>query len=244
MLGYRNGRACQAHAPLRLAAPARAGRGDPARRSSTRPSGCSSSRATRRRRWRRSRAEAGVALKTVYVAFETKSGVLRALWHLLPARRRGRRAGRRARVVPRGARRARPGAPAAAERAQLARGQGARRRAAGRDPQRGAGRPRHRGAVGADPVRVLRQPARDRAERCTRRARCGRASTSTRAADILWTLNHPDVWQLLVGERGWTPRAYEQLVRRHAPARSCWAGAEACAARGAPSDRCGQAARG
>src|SRR3954451_16215423 len=33
-------------------------------------------------------AEAGVALKTVYVAFETKSGVLRALWnHLLRAGR-------------------------------------------------------------------------------------------------------------------------------------------------------------
>src|SRR5215218_9969647 len=28
-------------------------------------------------------AEAGVALKTVYVAFETKSGLLRALWNLL-----------------------------------------------------------------------------------------------------------------------------------------------------------------
>src|SRR6185436_2923479 len=28
-------------------------------------------------------AEAGVALKTVYVVFETKGGVLRALWHLL-----------------------------------------------------------------------------------------------------------------------------------------------------------------
>src|SRR5215217_4210057 len=28
-------------------------------------------------------AEAGVATKTVYLAFETKSGVLRALWHLL-----------------------------------------------------------------------------------------------------------------------------------------------------------------
>src|SRR5947208_312511 len=27
--------------------------------------------------------EAGVALKTVYVVFETKSGLLRALWHLL-----------------------------------------------------------------------------------------------------------------------------------------------------------------
>src|SRR3954467_10719427 len=28
-------------------------------------------------------AEAGVASKTVYIAFETKSGLLRALWHLL-----------------------------------------------------------------------------------------------------------------------------------------------------------------
>src|SRR5690349_20579900 len=28
-------------------------------------------------------ADAGVALKTVYVAFESKSGLLRALWHLL-----------------------------------------------------------------------------------------------------------------------------------------------------------------
>ena len=39
---------------------------------------------------------------------------------------------------------------------------------------------------------------------------CGRASTSTRATDILWTLNHPDVWLLLVGERGWTPEQWEQ----------------------------------
>src|SRR6266511_6100236 len=28
-------------------------------------------------------SEAGVSLKTVYLAFETKSGLLRALWHLL-----------------------------------------------------------------------------------------------------------------------------------------------------------------
>ena len=28
-------------------------------------------------------ADAGIALKTVYVAFETKSGLLRAVWHLL-----------------------------------------------------------------------------------------------------------------------------------------------------------------
>ena len=32
-------------------------------------------------------AEAGVALKTVYVAFETKSGLLRALWNHAAARR-------------------------------------------------------------------------------------------------------------------------------------------------------------
>jgi hypothetical protein len=31
-----------------------------------------------------------------------------------------------------------------------------------------------------------------------------------RAADIMWTLNHPDVWHLLVGARGWTPEAWEQ----------------------------------
>ena len=31
-----------------------------------------------------------------------------------------------------------------------------------------------------------------------------------RAADILWTLNHPDVWLLLVGERGWTPGQWER----------------------------------
>jgi hypothetical protein len=31
-----------------------------------------------------------------------------------------------------------------------------------------------------------------------------------RAADILWTLNHPDLWHLLVGERGWTPEQWEQ----------------------------------
>jgi hypothetical protein len=31
-----------------------------------------------------------------------------------------------------------------------------------------------------------------------------------RATDILWTLNHPDVWHLLVGERGWSPERYEE----------------------------------
>jgi hypothetical protein len=46
------------------------------------------------------------------------------------------------------------------------------------------------------------------------------------ATDILWTLNHPDVWQLLVHRRGWTPDQYqtwfgdtscEQLLKTPSP---------------------------
>ena len=32
------------------------------------------------------------------------------------------------------------------------------------------------------------------------------------ATDILWTLNHPDVWQLLVVERHWSPERYERWL--------------------------------
>jgi hypothetical protein len=34
------------------------------------------------------------------------------------------------------------------------------------------------------------------------------------ATDILWTLNHPDVWLLLTGERGWSPEAFEVWFRQ------------------------------
>jgi len=46
------------------------------------------------------------------------------------------------------------------------------------------------------------------------------------ATDMLWTLNHPDVWLLLVGRCGWTPDEFEawlaeascrQLLGRGAP---------------------------
>jgi AcrR family transcriptional regulator len=33
-----------------------------------------------------------------------------------------------------------------------------------------------------------------------------------RATDVLWTLNHPDVWLLLVGERGWSAQAFESWL--------------------------------
>ena len=31
-----------------------------------------------------------------------------------------------------------------------------------------------------------------------------------RATDLLWTLNHPDVWLLLVDRRGWSPQEWER----------------------------------
>lgn len=35
-----------------------------------------------------------------------------------------------------------------------------------------------------------------------------------RATDLLWTLNHPDVWLLLVGRRGWSPEEWETWFAR------------------------------
>jgi len=33
-----------------------------------------------------------------------------------------------------------------------------------------------------------------------------------RATDVLWTLNHPDLWNLLIFERGWSPEDYEMWL--------------------------------
>jgi hypothetical protein len=33
-----------------------------------------------------------------------------------------------------------------------------------------------------------------------------------RATDVLWTINHPAVYHLLVGERGWTSAEYERWL--------------------------------
>jgi AcrR family transcriptional regulator len=49
---------------------------------------------------------------------------------------------------------------------------------------------------------------------------------AARGTDILWTLNHPDIWLLLVGQRGWTPEQFEAwlgdtaIAQLLAPARS------------------------
>jgi AcrR family transcriptional regulator len=174
-------------------------------------------------------AEAGVALKTVYVAFETKSGLLRALWHLLlrgdeedapVADRRWYQQvleepdpDRLLRLTARNSRavKERAGAlmgvirSAASTDADIA-DLWARIQADFHDNQCGI-------------VKALHA-------RKALRPRLGVA----RAADVLWTLNHPDLWLLLVGERGWTPAEWERwftdvarsqlLVRASAPRRT------------------------
>jgi hypothetical protein len=47
-------------------------------------------------------------------------------------------------------------------------------------------------------------------ERIARRGALARGLDVERATDILWAINHPNTWQLLVVDRGWTPEQYEQ----------------------------------
>ena len=153
--------------------------------------------------------EAGVALKTVYVAFETKSGVLRALWHLLlrgdegdaPVRERAwyrevleepdperqlRLNARNSRIVK--------------ERAGAL-----------------LGVIRSAASVDADIQELwsrIQTDFYDVQRPIVEALRSKQALASglgvARATDILWTLNHPDLWHLLVGQRGWTPAQWEQ----------------------------------
>jgi AcrR family transcriptional regulator len=153
--------------------------------------------------------EAGVALKTVYLAFETKAGLLRALWHL---RLRGdeedvpipeRQWYRDVLAEPDPERQLRLGARNARQvKGRAANLMRAMRDAAGAD---------------ADSAALWRRIqddflANQRAVIDAIDAKGGLAPglDAARAADILWTLNHPDVWHLLVSERGWTPEEWEQ----------------------------------
>jgi AcrR family transcriptional regulator len=154
-------------------------------------------------------AEAGVALKTVYVTFETKSGVLRALWNL---RLRGDEADTP--VAERPWYQEVLEEPDPERQLRLA----ARR---SREVKLRVG-PLFEVIRGAAPVDPDIAELWDRIERefhANQRAiveslgkkKALRPGLSVdRAADILWTLNHPNVWQLLVQERGWTPAQHER----------------------------------
>jgi AcrR family transcriptional regulator len=157
-------------------------------------------------------AKAGVALKTVYVVFETKSGLLRALWHLLlrgdqddapVGERRWYREvleepdpGRQLRLTAHNAR-------IVKERiAGLLR---VIRDAAPTDPEIEALWSRIQTDFYDNQRAIVKVLHEKKALR--------RGLDVTRASDILWTLNHPDLWLLLVGERGWTPAQWEQWFR-------------------------------
>jgi AcrR family transcriptional regulator len=154
-------------------------------------------------------AEAGVAVKTVYVSFETKSGLLRALWHLLL---RGDEADtpvgdrpwyrqvleepdpdRQLQLTARNAR-------AVKERAGSL--MGVIRSAASTD------------ADAADLWARIQADFYDNQRAIVKALHARKALRPglgvARAADVLWTLNHPDLWLLLVGERGWTPAEWER----------------------------------
>jgi AcrR family transcriptional regulator len=152
-------------------------------------------------------AEAGVALKTVYVAFATKSGLLRAVWDLLlkgdqdEAAVAAREWYLEVLQEPDPARQLRLNA-----RNSVA----VKRRIGGllaviRDAA----------PVDADLAALWELIQRDFhdnqrtiVEAIDRAGGLREGLDVGRAADILWTLNHPDVWLLLVGRRHWSPDDY------------------------------------
>ena len=154
-------------------------------------------------------ADAGVALKTVYVAFETKSGLLRSLWnHLLRGgrdevpvaeqqwyrdviqepdpERQLRLTVRNSRVV----------------KLRIAGVLEVIRSAAPIDPDIGALWSRIQSEFHANQRLIV--------ESLDDKGALSAGLDVERATDILWTINHPNLWQLLVDERGWTAEQYEQ----------------------------------
>jgi AcrR family transcriptional regulator len=153
-------------------------------------------------------AEAGVALKTVYSAFATKSGVLRALWDL---RLKGdaddtavhQRPWYREMLDEPDPRRqlATLAANARIVRARIGRLLRTIRSAAAVDPDAAA----LWQLIQSDFHAIQRTLVVTIAERGGLRS----GLDVERATDILSKLNHPDVWLLLVGDRGWRPEEFE-----------------------------------
>ena len=153
---------------------------------------------------------AGVALKTVYAVFGTKAEVLRALWNLrmrgdeepIPLTQRDWFRAVIAEPDPR------QRLALVAHNARLVRERTAAlsevvRQAAPGDPQIAELWERFQRELYELGMReVAKTLARDHAL----------ATDTKTAADLLWTLTHPDLYLLLVRERGWTPEAYEQWL--------------------------------
>ena len=156
-------------------------------------------------------ADAGVALKTVYVAFETKSGLVRALWNL-----RLRGDDEELTVQDRAWYREVLDEPDAARKLRLA----ARNSRVVKERVGGLFDVLRGGATTDPEIAALW--SRIESEFHANQRTIVETIDATdalhpglgvdRAADLLWTLNHPDVWRLLVRERGWTPDEFERWL--------------------------------
>jgi AcrR family transcriptional regulator len=154
---------------------------------------------------------AGVSLKTVYLAFETKSGLLRALWHLLL---RGERDS--APVAEQSWYRAVLDEPDPERQLRLntrnsltvktraGRMLDVIRSAASADPEIGSLWARIQTEF-HDNQRAIVQSIADK------HALAAHLDVAS-ATDILWALNHPNLYMLLAGDRDWSPEHYERWL--------------------------------
>ena len=153
-------------------------------------------------------AEAGVSLKTAYLPFSTKSGLLRALWDL-----RLKKDDADAPVVQHEWFREVLEEPDPVRKLQL----NARNSAAAKTRIGGLFRViRGAAEIDADCSELWRLIQSDFhanqqviVESIHRGGGLRRGLSVATGTDILWTLNHPDTWTLLASQRGWSPHAYE-----------------------------------
>ncbi len=156
-------------------------------------------------------AAAGVAVKTVYLAFESKAGLLRAVWE---ARLGGEEEATP--VLQRRWMRELTDEAGPAEKLRLLAAQSARvkgatgplleviRAAAATDPEIAT--------LWADIQAKLLRVQRAVADQLHALDALRPPREPAEASDILWTLNHPSVWYLLVRERRWSSARYERWL--------------------------------
>jgi AcrR family transcriptional regulator len=153
--------------------------------------------------------DADVALKTVYLAFETKGGLLRALWHLLLRGDDDR--------TPVGGRQwyqevLDESDPERKLRLNARNARMVKQRAGSLLAVIASAAPLDDDT--ATLWRTIQREFYDNQEAIVEsldaRSALAPGLDVRRATDILWTLNHPHLWGLLVRERGWTPEQFEQ----------------------------------
>ncbi|HTN80814.1 MAG TPA: TetR/AcrR family transcriptional regulator [Acidimicrobiales bacterium] len=154
--------------------------------------------------------EASVSLKTVYLAFDTKSGLVRTLWDTLLRGEADIAVAEQPWYVEV------LDEPDPARQLRL----NARNSTAVKQRVAGLLRVLRDGAPSDPDVAALWQLINDdfyanqrEVVRSLHRKKALKHGLGVdHATDILWTLIHPDVWHLLVGARGWSPARYERWL--------------------------------